>query len=266
MFERYTEKARRTIFFARYEASQFGSSYIEPQHLLLGLFREDKALVDRFLASYAKVESIRASITQRSHTGVRIAISVDLPLDHESKRVLAYAAEESERLKHEHIGTPHFLLGLLREEKSFAAQLLREHGLTLDAVREQVLQSETRLAQGGSGSLAGLDRWLAQCEARAGIWIVKQKRVGNRSTHFAIYERDQSKPDENTEVIGPAEKLAQIRKRIGFIMERMEQAIANHEFEKARFYSDEEQKERNSMRLLCEQRASANSKVKCSSS
>ena len=50
MFERYTEKARRVIFFARYEASQFGSPYIETEHLLLGLLREDKALTNRFLA------------------------------------------------------------------------------------------------------------------------------------------------------------------------------------------------------------------------
>ena len=51
MFERYTEKARRVIFFARYEASQFGSPYIETEHLLLGLLREDKALANRFLRS-----------------------------------------------------------------------------------------------------------------------------------------------------------------------------------------------------------------------
>ncbi len=44
MFERYTEKARRVIFFARYEASQFGTPAIEPEHLLLGLLKEDKAL------------------------------------------------------------------------------------------------------------------------------------------------------------------------------------------------------------------------------
>ena len=50
MFERYTEKARRVIFFARYEASQFGSPYIETEHLLLGLLREDKALTNRLLA------------------------------------------------------------------------------------------------------------------------------------------------------------------------------------------------------------------------
>src|SRR5260370_234880 len=53
MFERYTEKARRVIFFARYEASQFGSPYIETEHLLLGLLRETKALATRFLRSLA---------------------------------------------------------------------------------------------------------------------------------------------------------------------------------------------------------------------
>jgi ATP-dependent Clp protease ATP-binding subunit ClpA len=67
MFERYTEKARRTIFFARYEASQFGSLYIETEYLLLGLLREDKALANGFLRSHAAVESTskRASRTEQ---------------------------------------------------------------------------------------------------------------------------------------------------------------------------------------------------------
>ena len=67
MFERYTEKARRVIFFARYEASQFGSPYIETEHLLLGLLREDKALTNRFLRSHASVESIRKQIEGPHH-------------------------------------------------------------------------------------------------------------------------------------------------------------------------------------------------------
>jgi len=103
MFERYTEKARRVIFFARYEASQFGSPYIETEHLLLGLLREDKALTNRFLRSHASVESIRKQI--EAHTTIRekVSTSVDLPLSNECKRVLAYAAEEAERLGHKHI-------------------------------------------------------------------------------------------------------------------------------------------------------------------
>src|SRR6266542_2253052 len=143
MFERYTEKARRVIFFARYEASQFGSPYIETEHLLLGLLREDKALANRFLRSHAAVESIRKQI--EGHTTIRekVSTSVDLPLSHECKRVLAYGAEEAERLNHKHIGTEHLLLGLLREDKSFAAEILHERGLRLSQVREEIARSSS---------------------------------------------------------------------------------------------------------------------------
>src|SRR6476620_11763447 len=138
MFERYTEKARRVIFFARYEASQFGSPYIETEHLLLGLLREDKALANRFLRSHAAVESIRKQIEGHTTLREKVATSVDLPLSHECKRVLAYGAEEAERLSHKHIGTEHLLLGLLREDKSFAAEILHERGLRLSQVREEI--------------------------------------------------------------------------------------------------------------------------------
>jgi ATP-dependent Clp protease ATP-binding subunit ClpC len=153
MFERYTEKARRVIFFARYEASQFGSPYIETEHLLLGLLREDKALTNRFLRSHASVESIRKQI--EGHTTIRekVSTSVDLPLSNECKRVLAYAAEEAERLSHKHIGTEHLLLGLLREEKCFAAEILHERGLRLGTIREELARtSQEKAAPAQRGS------------------------------------------------------------------------------------------------------------------
>jgi len=145
MFERYTEKARRVIFFARYEASQFGSPYIETEHLLLGLLREDKALTSRFLRSHASVESIRGQI--EGHTVIRekVSTSGDLPLSNESKRVLAYAAEEAERLQNKHIGTERLLLGLLREKDAFAAlDSSNSQGLSLDGAREIVNKSGKR--------------------------------------------------------------------------------------------------------------------------
>jgi Clp amino terminal domain, pathogenicity island component len=138
MFERYTEKARRVIFFARYEASQFGSPYIETEHLLLGLLREDKALTNRFLSSYDAVESIRTQIEGHATIREKASTSVDLPLSNESKRVLAYAAEEAERLSHKHIGTEHLFLGLLRERDGFAATLLNERGVLIDAARSLI--------------------------------------------------------------------------------------------------------------------------------
>jgi len=221
---------------------------IETEHLVLGVFREDKALANQFLAS----EAIRHSIPQRGTTGLKVATSVDLPLSHESKRALVYAAEESERMNHKHIGTVHLLLGLLREENSFGAQLLREQGLTLDLVREEAKQSEPLLAQGQSISIAGFDQWLAEREAPGGIWIVKRIHVANR-TIFAIYATDPPLENEKGEDLAPVQKLAQIQERIDFIIKGMESAIANHEFEKARLYADEERKERENLRLLREQ-------------
>ena len=151
MFERYTEKARRVIFFARYEASQFGAPAIEPEHLLLGLMREDKTLTARFLArAQASLESIRKEIEGRAPLREKISTSVELPLAPETKRVLQYAHEESDRLQHRHIGTEHLLLGLLREERSMAADILFERGLRLAAVREEVARatgSDPRAAQ-----------------------------------------------------------------------------------------------------------------------
>jgi ATP-dependent Clp protease ATP-binding subunit ClpC len=151
MFERYTEKARRVIFFARYEASQFGAQAIEAEHILLGLLREDKQLAQKFFRSpTSTVESIRKEIEQRSVIREKVSASVDLPLSASAKRVLSYAADESERLQHRHIGTEHLLLGILREEKSAAAEILVERGLRLNQIREDLMraqQSERALAQ-----------------------------------------------------------------------------------------------------------------------
>ncbi len=216
MFDRYTEKARRVIFFARYEASQLGSPFIETEHLLLGLFREDRELALRFLGSqgpgdvfdaapqpvvppevaelekriryivhrmedaianqefekarfysieerkerenlrqlrekcspsdapagpvpaHDAVEAIRMRIEALTEPRPKVSTSVDLPVSHESKRVLAYAAEETGRLNHKSIGPEHLLLGLLREEASLAARVLGEHGLKLSQVREEI--------------------------------------------------------------------------------------------------------------------------------
>ena len=142
MFERYTEKARRVIFFARYEASQYGSPYIETEHILLGVLREDKALAHRFLKSPDSGEIIRRQIDAHTTTREKVSTSVDLPLTNECKRVLAYAAEEAGRLSHQHIGAGHLLLGLLREEKCFAAEILYGRGLTLSTAREELVRTD----------------------------------------------------------------------------------------------------------------------------
>jgi hypothetical protein len=126
MFERYTEKARRVIFFARYEASSYGSPEIDTEHLLLGLLREEK-LVPRWLPKVSP-EVIRQRIETVTEKRKKISTAVDLPLTNAARRVLKHAADEADRLAHRHIGTEHLLLGLLDEDTGLAARLLREYG------------------------------------------------------------------------------------------------------------------------------------------
>ena len=141
MFERYTERARRVLFFARYEASQIGSISIETEHLLLGLIREGKGLTSRIFArSHLYLENIRKEIESRSVLREKISTSVEIPFSAETKRVLRHASEEADRLLHNHIGTEHLLLGILCEERSVAASILLEKGMRLNAVREDIVQ------------------------------------------------------------------------------------------------------------------------------
>ncbi|HEV2114804.1 MAG TPA: Clp protease N-terminal domain-containing protein [Terriglobales bacterium] len=134
MFERYTEKARRVIFFARCEASQFGAQQVETEHLLLAFVREDPSLSRRLLPN-TSLEALHKEVESRTTVRETVSTSVDMPVSNESKRVLAYAAEEAERLGHKHIGSEHLLLGLLRETRSLAANLLTSHGVRLEDAR-----------------------------------------------------------------------------------------------------------------------------------
>jgi ATP-dependent Clp protease ATP-binding subunit ClpA len=138
MFERYTEKARRSIFFARYEASQFGSAEIDTEHLLLGLFREDHGLLG--LGPELPLEAIRKRIASAQTGREKIPTSVDLPLSQACKLALAQGAEEAQKFGDEHIRTGHLLIGLLDQE-CFAAQMLRQFGWAVDTLRLAVAAS-----------------------------------------------------------------------------------------------------------------------------
>jgi hypothetical protein len=140
MFERYTERARRVLFFGRYEASQLGSHSIETEHLLLGLFREGKGLASKIFAQYhLSLENIRREIEGRTVFREKISTSVEIPFSPECKRVLGYTAEEANRLRHDYIGTEHLLLGILREERSEAASILMDKGMRLHTLREDIV-------------------------------------------------------------------------------------------------------------------------------
>lgn len=128
MFEPYSEKARRVIFFARYEASQFGSPVIGAEHLLPGLVRGEKLLCSRWLPQ-AQPATIRHKVGSWTLVGKVIPTHVDLPLSEAGKHVLFHAKDEAGRLKSKHIGTEHLLLGpALFRERTATSPSLRSEG------------------------------------------------------------------------------------------------------------------------------------------
>jgi ATP-dependent Clp protease ATP-binding subunit ClpC len=171
MFERYTERARRVIFFARSEASQLGSSAIDTEHLLLGLIREGKGLTSRlFSKSHLSMDLIRKEVEGRSPYREKVSTSVEIPLSLESKRVLSHAAEEAERMLHNYIGTEHILLGLMREDRGVAAAILAEKGMRISGVREDILALLNEKASAGKTKdtplLSEFSRDLTEAAAR----------------------------------------------------------------------------------------------------
>jgi uncharacterized protein (TIGR03435 family) len=157
MFERYSEDSRRVLFYAQHEATQLGSVSIEAAHVLLGLIREGPAITNRIFAkAHLPLEEIREKLAGRA-TAPEPIVAGDphqLPYSAETMRALHLAAEEADRLLHNHIIPEHLLLGILRAERSVAASILTEHGLRLDQVRDDVvllLHEETTIPRSRGG-------------------------------------------------------------------------------------------------------------------
>jgi len=182
MFEKYTEKARRVIFFARYEASQFGSSAIEPEHLLLGLIREDQQIVKSFIhASHISTDQIKNRIEKALGLREKISASVDLPLSPNAKRVLQYAADESNLLHHSHIGTEHLLVGLLRQEDTIAFEILKKMGFSVTSMREELKhRSEEMRAELRKDQQSDLPNLIRQMRALARAMLEKCDQIEER--------------------------------------------------------------------------------------
>ena len=140
MFERYTERARRVLFFAGYEAGRAGSPAVEPEHLLLALIREGTGLSARiFERARVSPDEVRRTIESRTTRRAATSSGEDLPLSASTNQVLEFAAQESDRLLHNYVGTEHLLLGVFREQRSLAASILAERGLQINQVRDEIV-------------------------------------------------------------------------------------------------------------------------------
>jgi hypothetical protein len=129
VFDRYSEKARRVIFFARYECAVLGGESIETEHLLFGLLREDKRFASALRTAKVSEEAVRVAIEELMPKGQKQATSVDIPLSHDAQRVLIFGAEEADANGSSVIDTIHLMLGLLRVP-CLATRVLEQHGVT----------------------------------------------------------------------------------------------------------------------------------------
>ncbi|MHC5058784.1 MAG: ATP-dependent Clp protease ATP-binding subunit, partial [Planctomycetota bacterium] len=141
MFDRFTDRARKVMGYARQEAERFNHDYIGTEHILLGLVKEGSGVAANVLENLdVDLEKVRTEVEKRVKHGPDTHTMGQLPFNQEAKRSLDYALEEARSLSHKYVGTEHILLGLLREEEGRAAEVLTALGLKLEAVRREVME------------------------------------------------------------------------------------------------------------------------------
>jgi uncharacterized protein (TIGR03435 family) len=140
MFDRFTARALRVLFHARSQASELGATAIEPEHILLGVLHEGEGIGNGILARSVDLQILRNDIVGRVNGHQQVPKSDEIPFSDSCQHALEYALEEAERLSHSPVGTEHLLLGVLREEDSVAAEVLRARGLTFEGLREAIVE------------------------------------------------------------------------------------------------------------------------------
>ena len=141
MFDRFTDRAKKVMSFARQEAMKFNHEYIGTEHILLGLVQEGSGVAANVLKNMnIDLEKIRHEVEKIVKTGPSMVTMGQPPFTPRAKKVLELSMEEASQLSHNYIGTEHLLLGLIRENEGIAAQVMMNLGVKLDEVREEVLE------------------------------------------------------------------------------------------------------------------------------
>ena len=148
MFEKFTERGRKVIIYAREEAEKRQNDYLGTEHLLLGLLREEESLPMVILKKMGlSAEELRMEVERNLPTGSNILTFGDIPFTPRAKKVLELAVEEARLLGHSYIGSEHLLIGLIREDAGIAGKILRSLGANLLGVRQLAINLSMRKAQ-----------------------------------------------------------------------------------------------------------------------
>jgi ATP-dependent Clp protease ATP-binding subunit ClpC len=166
----FTERVRKVLAMAREEAARLHHEYVGTEHILLGLIREGEGVAAAVLQNLSvDLDEIQQRIEETVKKGKAAQTTgPDLPYTSRAKKVLELAMSEARELNHSYVGTEHLLLGLLREEKGIAAQVLTDAGVNLDAARAETLRLlGTEMPQGGQAAASQPGSQGAQTPAQA---------------------------------------------------------------------------------------------------
>jgi ATP-dependent Clp protease ATP-binding subunit ClpC len=147
MFEKFTERGRKVIVYAREEAERLQNDYLGTEHVLLGTLREEDGIPVAVLRKMGiDVDQIRMEVERNLPSSGNTLTFGDIPFTPRAKRVLEYAVEEARLLGHNYIGSEHLLLGLIREEEGIGGKILRSFGVNLLGSRQLVINYLRRAA------------------------------------------------------------------------------------------------------------------------
>jgi len=153
----FTERVRKVLAMAREEAARLHHEYVGTEHILLGLIREGEGVAAAVLQNLTvDLDDVTQKIEDTVKKGKAAqATGPDLPYTSRAKKVLELAMAEARDLNHSYVGTEHLLLGLVREEKGIAAQVLTDAGVNLEAARAETLRLlGTEMPQAGEAPKA----------------------------------------------------------------------------------------------------------------
>ena len=175
MFERFTDRARKVMALANQEAQRFNHEFIGTEHILLGLVKEGSGVGATVLKNMGvDIKQLRREVEKLVQSGPAMITMGKLPQTPRAKQVIECAIEEARALNHSYVGTEHILLGLLRVTDGIAARVLRNLGLKLEDVRQEVLN----LLGTGTGRTSDAPLWGLGPEVP---WLEMPVRLGDRA-------------------------------------------------------------------------------------
>ncbi len=145
MFEKFTERGRKVIIYAREEAEKRQNDYLGTEHLLLALLREEEGISAAIIKKMGiSIEEVRMEVERKLPYGTNVLTFGDIPFTPRAKKVLELAVEEARLIGHSYIGSEHLLLGILREDEGIAGRTLRGLGANLLAARQLAINFSMR--------------------------------------------------------------------------------------------------------------------------